>query len=826
VRNILSSDNSRTFATSLADSSCWLVSMTGTPKVSNVDRAREALFNARGREPTKGFMAFSAATSYLQLLLPVALGEARPDVPNCIVSRFRAHRGSQTGGRNCSEVGVKTMLRLRCAKERMMKSGYLFSPRGASRSRQSAAYANGVGEAYFTERPLLLFFLCLALAVFRPASVWAGPLDIYGGDINHACPGGATGYFYTYHDTASQHWWFCDPAGNRFFMLAVEVVGSDDAAGYGRVMTKKYGDDHYGGYSHLLSRLQFYRFNTVGDGSSWYALPVETNAGAGNSVKLPFIWQLQPSNGYANPTYPFKDVVSALSDAYTGYRKDSLADVFDPNWTHYANSIGSPSPWGDTQPFPSFSALDASPWLLGISIDNGDRVWGFKDAQKPDGVPSAGWMAATTAPYQIYSGRFQTVYSDPNLYVKQEFANWLQQTEDAGPGYTSIAALNATWGADYSTFGSSGTAVTREVIGTGNGSTTSFTHTLAHVVVDPWSVAILVNGSTLGGDCPWFDNFGGNMKSGRDCATGLPRGVDLPSGTGTLGGANMKGIVNGTVVSKIDYIHGTITVVFNSPPASGASITANYIFGGWPRALTGGTGVLDEDGTSPWFPSPFLDSTRPQPAIDLNNFLGQVARQYFSSLASAVRAKLPHHLVFSQNFLGAYDSPIILQQAGNYLDALIFQDVEDSSQLATAYGYSNKPAFLEARFIANPDSPLSAYRCDSENDPPFACQPTQKARGQAYSAQFAVDLNLVGADQYGFIIGWDYWEMTDKTSEHQNFGLWDAKDNAYNGAEDRSGPQPCAPETSVSAYVCGQEPGNYGDFLDAVAQANASWYAP
>lgn len=647
-------------------------------------------------------------------------------------------------------------------------------------------------------------------------------LDAYGGDVNHPCSSGATGYFYVHQDSSDKRWWFCDPTGNRFFMLAVQVVDESDADGYPDVLKNKYGDDHFGGFSQLLSRLESYGFNTVGDDSSWYALPIATPSGPGNPVQQPFIWQIHPSDGFKNPNYSFKDVVSLTSGAYTGYRTDSFPDVFDPNYINYANSGGpGPSPWGGSAPFPSFSALDASPWLLGVDLDDGDRTWGFKINDDPtSGVgPSTAWLVAADAPYEIYSGRFSRIYSDPVMHIKAELATWLQGTTDSGPGYTTISKLNAAWGSSYSTFGTAGVAVTGEVIGIGNGSTITFSHTLKHTVADPFSLAIVAGGTTVSGDCPWFDNISWELGSNNyDCGQGIP------SGTGVFGAPTGSSVSGGT----INYKTGALILTFSKPPAAGQVITVNYIYGGWPHALTGGTGLMDEDGTSPWFPSSFdlpdlLLPNPPRVDFDLDNFLGHMADQYFSTLSSAVRSKVPHHLVFTQEFLGAYDRPTILQHAGKYVDAVVVQDVDTSSQLVKAYQYANKPLFLDERFIANPDSQFSSYPCDSVDNPAYACQLTQAGRGSAYSKQMATDLALTGNDGYGFVVGWDYWEMTDKTSERQNFGLVTPLDNGYDGIEDRMGPQPCFPEITVPGYVCGKEPANHGDFVTSVTSANKLW---
>lgn len=654
-----------------------------------------------------------------------------------------------------------------------------------------------------------------------PQSSGTPTLDQYGGQTQYRCSSGAPSHFYLYKDAASQHWWMCDPAGNRFFMLGVEVVDESDAAGYGKILQAKYGDDHYGAFGQILTRLKYYGFNTASDDANWYVLPIQTPAGKGNPVQVPFTWQFHPSDGFKNPSFPFKDVVSTLPPTYTGYRVSSFPDVFDPNFAHYANSSGpGPSPWGPTNPFPNFAALDASPWFLGVTIDDSDRLWGFKLAQPPAaGVgPHTGWMVAADASYQVYTGRWDYLYPDPVMHNKQEWARWLQQTGDSGPGYTSINALNAAWGANYSSFGSSGITVKGELVGTGDGQTTTFTYTLKHTVMDPFSLAVLVGTNTVSGDCPWFDNTGWELHSNADC------GANIPTNTGLLGTPVGSPVSGGS----IDYTTGALTINFSSPPAAGQKITVNYIYGGWPHALTGGTGLLDEDGTNTWFPSDFhlpdlLTATPPRVDLDLDNFLGHLADGYFSTVASAIRAKIPHHFVISPNFLGAYDRPVIFQQAAKRLDMIMLQDVGDPNQLAAVYQLTKKPILLSERFMANPDSAYAAYPCASGNAPPYACQATQQARGQAYATQLATDLALKGYDGLGYIVGWSYWEMTDKTGEQQNFGLFSRFDNAYDGIEDQMGAQPCAPEITLAGYACGGELGNYGDYLSAVKQANQSW---
>lgn len=661
-------------------------------------------------------------------------------------------------------------------------------------------------------------------------------LDIYGGDAAAPCSGGATAYFEVQKDSQDHRWWFCDPAGNHFYLNAVEVVNGSDANGYGNIMSEKYHDTRYRGYGALINRLQAYGFNAVSDNSSLYALPVKTVAGAGNPTQAPFIYLYEGARGNLNQAYPFKDLFSTASPAYTGWRADTLPDVFDPNFASHASATSThDSPWGTGETFTSFSALDASPWLVGVEVGDTDDLASFKIARpQSEGVGwHIGWFAATAAPYEVYSGRWYHVFSNPNVETKQAWAAWLQQTGNGGPGYPTIQDLNAAWGSDYSTFGSSGVSYS-ETIGIGDGKTTSFSYTLKHTVVDPMSVAIVMNSSTVSGDCPWFDNTGYYLRDSdpHDCGKGIPVKTGVIGTMMTTYGTSGVPMTSPALTSggTIDYLTGQLIVTFATAPTAGTIIKTNYTAGGWPHSLTGGKGLLDEDGTNDWFPQQWclpdlLENNPPQVDLDLDNFMTYYAGRYFSTVASAVRKLLPHHLVLSPSFLGAYDRPGILQQAAKYLDVIDLQEVDDPSQLVAAYGIVKKPIYLDERFTANPDSQFAEYPCATTN-PQLSCQPTQAARGRAYVATYQRDLALKGADGDGFLVGWNFLEMTDITGQHMNYGLFSQLDNGYNGVEDQEGPKPCLPEVTAPGYVCGNAPGNYGDFLTPVARANLSWLLP
>ena len=131
------------------------------------------------------------------------------------------------------------------------------------------------------------------------------------------------------------------------------------------------------------------------------------------------------------------------------------------------------------------------------------------------------------------------------------------------------------------TFDSTGTQVTGESVGTGNGTTATFTYTLAHTPVSPFSVLFSVGGTAEIGDCPWFTNTGGTKY----CMT-------TTANLGTLGSPIVNVISQST--STINYSTGAVTINFVTAPAVGVAITVNYIYGGW---NAGGTGLMDENGS-------------------------------------------------------------------------------------------------------------------------------------------------------------------------------------------------------------------------------------
>lgn len=94
--------------------------------------------------------------------------------------------------------------------------------------------------------------------------------------------------------------------------------------------------------------------------------------------------------------------------------------------------------------------------------------------------------------------------------------------------------------------------------------------------------------------------------------------------------------------------------------------------------------------------------------------------------------------------------------------------------------------------------------------------------------QFQTDVNRFenaqGTNGDYYVIGYEWWQWQDPTNgEAYDEGFVSPYDNAYDGHEDVTGSVACS--APVSAYTCGGEPNNEGDFIDTVRTANDSIYS-
>lgn len=642
----------------------------------------------------------------------------------------------------------------------------------------------------------------------------AASLDQYGGDAKHPCAGvmkngspipGATGFFYLYKDANLKHWMFCDPAGNRFWMTAVQVF--DNGGGnFQSIVNAKYAGNSVWGQESI--RIKSIGFNSIGEYGSLYALPVPVNGQPTptNPTLMPFIWTISPAhyNCYA-VCYPLKDMFANLPPIYTGNRNAPGADLFDPNWVTIVHQWAT-STISNTTPFTGGApALDASPWLIGVGEDDSDWIGTFKGGL-------AAWEVGVSAPYEQFENSpgwsRQQVFPDPVMHLKQQWSAWL-----CGTRYANISALNAAWGSTYTTCGSSAAASGIETIGSGDGSTTSFSYVLQHTNVDPASIGISIDGALQGGDCPWFNTACGGA-----------------TGTGKIQAGNefVSSNINGGTVT---YSTGAITVTFSVPPVSGVAITTTYQYSGWPKAMAGGTGLLDEDGTSAWWPSPSI----PDPAVttittDMDNFYGQMAQAYFKTIHDWLKTQLPHHLVFSTDPFNSASRNRMLANSLPYVDAMnlyaaaspSWNQASQQSALLALYNTYHTPGYFYIIKTAQPDSQFSPSGCPIDNT---QCFVTQGSKGQSYHSDVAAyvgndNSTYVGSDGYGYIVGVDYWQFTDNTSESGAYGLVSLRDNLYNGVEScgKSVVDPWGFTTVPESTS-----GCYGDFVSSVKAGNGLW---
>ncbi len=641
----------------------------------------------------------------------------------------------------------------------------------------------------------------LSLTVQGPA------LDSYGGRTDLKCAQ-ATGWFHA--EKIGAHWWFCTPAGNAFFEQDVEdaLYNSDSTAQ--AAFTAKYGGNTQAWLDATLQRLQSWGFNTVGVYSHNQLWPVLHRGSL--SVKMPFLHYARPSyysmrnaavdgGGGQIATLllePVKEIMNAHSPYYSGYvPPGGIGDYFDPKMQTWLD--------GFLKQDYSMKAIQNSPnepYLLGMMADDTDEMMGFESGPDFPTIPpgknnfNLSLMILCESPAQTANANLGFVYSDTVMHSKKALRDALAAE------YGTIGALNSAWGANYTTFDSSGTQITNESMGTGDGSTLTFTHTLANLRPSPYSVQILVGGNAVAGDTGNSSLYGPKVSAG-----------------------------------SINYATGVLTITFASgqAPAAGAILAANYVQNGWGV----GTGLMDEDfraahqvwlgdtwdGLTPAIPGAKVVQMAPAVKADLDNFLQATAGWYFGMFRTEVKFVFPHALVFGPG-LGTWDGVApapVLKAAGQYLEVIITGEatsVYSQQELDfIAQNAGDRPLIAGSYRTANADSPLSAFP-----GPAAGNYASQHAKGQAYYNSVAAILESA-KNSSGTIphAGMTVWAWMDNWGEQSNWGLVSHLDNAYDGHEDTLARVACS--SPISQFSCGGESGNYGDVLTLTKNANALWLA-
>jgi len=291
-------------------------------------------------------------------------------------------------------------------------------------------------------RDLLCRSIVLALlttSLFTSTPVSAQSLDQYGGYVDLPMPGGATGYFRV--EKVGTRWVFVSPAGNAFWLRAVQVADPNQSAAYVSAVIAKYGDKTVVWARQTATRMLRWGFNALGQLFTPRMSPVGMLFAPGNSVKLPIIRHVGVTNAaYNNGTV--KNLIAGTNPAtYTGYRGRML-DAADPGYATYITTLAVQylSEWTEAD-------ITTSPWLLGASADDADYMHGFKagDHAHP------GWIVAVTAPTQTTNPFSGAPYTDPTVYSKLALRDFLKSQYG-----NSVSALNAAWGSTYTTFDSAG----------------------------------------------------------------------------------------------------------------------------------------------------------------------------------------------------------------------------------------------------------------------------------------------------------------------------------------------------------------------------------
>jgi hypothetical protein len=627
--------------------------------------------------------------------------------------------------------------------------------------------------------------------------------DQYGGRTDIKCAQ-ATGWFHT--EKINSHWWLCTPLGNAFYMLGVQqapgtIHGTWDPASVNR-------------------RMQSWGFNTVYIGSYIYdtpaaidsRFPLDSNGLYTNPVKMPFIVNVRPalyamSNPAIGPapflTNPVKNMIYVHSPSYTGYvAPGGIADYYDSGigtWLHDDLTTGYDSQWNTINGAGSVYLN----YLIGIASDDSDELNGFSAgpdfATTPTGYNNynLGMQVAAMSPLETANSSLRFVYADTLIHSKKALRDKLAAQ------YGTVSALNTAWGSSYTTFDSSGVCVgsqpiacasrvSADSVGTGNGSTLTFSTTLSHTTVSGFSLQILVAGTPVAGDLRNGTLYGPNISSG-----------------------------------SINYSTGAFSITFATghAPANGAAITATYIANGWGI----GTGFLDEDdrpahnsylGTD-WTG---MSNANPNVKTDMDAFLQQLAGQYFSTCRTQLKAVYPNILYLGPDSMNTYGVPSpapVLRAAGQYVDAFITGNTNVFTQAMMDYietNWGDKPYFGSFYSTANPDSAMNAY---PNLNSPVAFN-TQVARGQAYVNAMTAQLQTAHttAGNYPYI-GMAFWEYPDNVGEKLDWGLTTPSDNAYDGHEAVTAPVPCS--APLQAYTCGGEKASYGNLISLVAEANRRW---
>ena len=277
--------------------------------------------------------------------------------------------------------------------------------------------------------------------------------DTYGGFADLPVSGGGTGYFRL--GQIGDRWTFVTPLGNAFLQKGI-MVWQPVTPRVEPNIKLKYGDARTAGFytPWALIRAARWGINTIGWGLGIYHFPVSfLNQGARSNSWAAISHAPEPRRGprrgdaRQNKDPVRVDGLGVKIAAWPpgGFRRGGC-DMGDPHFTDAVQGAIDKR----KKEFTGFD-ITTSPWLLA----NSDRRRGLLLHAQGRGFAPSRLVAAITAPIQnasstgiVYDGL--SGRTDGIVYMKQVlYRNYLQQK------YKTIGALNAAWGSNYTTFGSS-----------------------------------------------------------------------------------------------------------------------------------------------------------------------------------------------------------------------------------------------------------------------------------------------------------------------------------------------------------------------------------
>ena len=282
-------------------------------------------------------------------------------------------------------------------------------------------------------------------------------VDHFGGVMAVRSPRGADGHWRT--EKIGDRWVLITPEGHAFWMLAVWGVTGDSHVDERGIKYDDWTKQKYGSLAATFlqanRRLRSWGFNSIGPWSYRMAHPydAEPEWGGVQPVKFPYTTRAAGSVEKGRDHGIFKSLFARVDSSVLKEISSAAAfpDVFDPAWVaetrrQYAHDE-------------DLQAKSRSPYFIGSFADDTDDLGGFGGG--PDFVTDPpgkmhvhlAYLALVAAPTQEtnpYSKPAEQRYADTQLHTKFALRDFLRQR------YGTIEALNAAWGASYTTFDSDG----------------------------------------------------------------------------------------------------------------------------------------------------------------------------------------------------------------------------------------------------------------------------------------------------------------------------------------------------------------------------------